>query len=91
MASETKWKPGKKDAIFLAIVIGVIVVLSVSGGKRTTKATPDDAIHRAVTSHLACMQCHGPGSEHPQPAGHTKSEQCFLCHTQPKGWKGSAQ
>lgn len=91
MTSQRKWKPGKKDAIFLAVVIGVIVVLSVTGGKRTTKDTPNDAIHRAVTSHTECMKCHGPGSAHPQPVGHTKSIQCFLCHRQPKGWKGPVE
>jgi len=91
--SETKpsWKPGKKDALFLGVVVLVITLLALGSSERTTKPTPDDDVHRAVTSHEACLQCHGPGSERPEPMGHTASVQCFQCHTQPKGWQGAAK
>jgi len=82
------WKPGKRDVIFLALVATVVLTLVLTGGKKTTKPTPDDLIHQNATSRAECMSCHGPGSAHPQPKGHVKGGQCFLCHQQPKGWKG---
>jgi len=88
MPSKNQWKPGKRDAIFLAIVVAVVIALVLGTGERTTKPTPNNAVHQRVTSHTACMQCHGPGSVHPQPAGHTRASQCFQCHKQPAGWQG---
>jgi len=88
MPDQNRWKPGKRDAIFLAIVVAVITALILGTGKRTTKPTPDDAVHQRVTSHMACMQCHGPGGVRPQPAKHTRATQCFQCHKQPAGWQG---
>ena len=90
--SETKtpWKPGRKDALFLGMVVLVITLLVMGTSERTTRPTPGDDVHRAVTKHETCVQCHGPGSQHPQPKGHTASVQCFQCHQQPKGWKGSS-
>jgi len=91
--SDTKpvWKPGKKDALFLAVVVTVITLLVLGSSERTTKVTPDDEMHRTATSHEVCLKCHAPDSEHPQPVGHTASVQCFQCHTQPKGWQGAAK
>ena len=87
--SEKKWQPGKKDAIFVAVVIAVIVLLVLGSSERTTKPTPDDTVHRAALSHETCMQCHAAEGVRPQPLGHTKSTQCFQCHTQPAGWLGA--
>jgi len=52
---------------------------------------PDNATHRAATSKAACMACHGSDGIHPQPKMHTKADQCFQCHIQPKGWKGASR
>jgi len=83
----TRWKPGFRDALFLAVVAGVIITLSLGGGKRTTKAVPDDAVHHHAKSRAACMLCHGSKGINPQPKGHTKEDQCFLCHSEPVSWK----
>jgi len=91
--SETKasWKPGKKDALFLGVVLTVIVLLLLGTSERTTKATPNDDVHRTAISHEACMQCHDAQGVRPQPAGHASSVQCFQCHTQPKDWQGTSK
>jgi len=88
---KTTWKPGKRDALFLGVVIVVVTMLVLGSSERTTKPTPDDEVHRAVTSHETCLSCHGPDGERPQPVGHASSVQCFQCHTQPKGWQGNAK
>ncbi|OIO67711.1 MAG: hypothetical protein COW19_10470 [Zetaproteobacteria bacterium CG12_big_fil_rev_8_21_14_0_65_55_1124] len=91
--SNTKpsWKPGKKDALFLGVVLLVIVLLVLGSSERTTKATPNDDVHRAATSHETCMTCHGKDGVRPQPVGHASSVQCFQCHTQPKDWQGAGK
>lgn len=89
--ARTTWKPGKKDALFLGVVVLVITLLVLGSSERTTKPTPDDAVHRAVTSHETCLSCHGPQGARPQPAGHVGSVQCFQCHAQPAGWQGGAR
>ncbi len=88
MTSEAKlsWQPGKRDLLFLAIVAAVITLLVLGTSERTTKAVPDDDTHRHATSRAACMSCHDSGGVRPQPAGHTKADQCFQCHAQPRGW-----
>ncbi len=88
-AKHQSWRPGKRDAAFIAVVAAVITALALGSSERTTKAVPDDATHRAVTSHETCMQCHGAGGVRPQPAGHTLGTQCFQCHTQPEHWVGN--
>jgi len=69
--NKQRWKPGKRDAIFLALVGAVVLTLVFTSSKKTTKPTPDDMVHRTATSRAQCMHC-----------------QCFLCHLQPKDWKG---
>ncbi len=92
MGTQAKWKPGKKDAVFLAVVAGVIILLVLGGGKRTTKPTPNDAVHTHALTRQACMKCHGPKGIRPRPAiNHAKGDQCFLCHTEPKDWVGIKQ
>jgi len=83
---ERSWRPGKRDALFLAIVAGVILLLVLGSSERTTKPVPNDNTHQHATSRAACMTCHGSGGIRPQPKGHTKADQCFQCHTQPQGW-----
>jgi len=89
--TKTSWKLGKKDALFLGVVMTVIVLLLLGTSERTTKATPDDEVHRAATSHEVCMECHNAQGMRPQPVGHASSMQCFQCHTQPKGWQGAGK
>jgi len=86
-----KWQPGKRDLIFLGIIAAVVLLLVLGTSERTTKPVPDDATHRAATSKASCMVCHGNAGIHPQPKGHTKADQCFQCHAQPKGWKGASR
>ncbi|MDQ6973008.1 MAG: hypothetical protein Q9M30_10190 [Mariprofundaceae bacterium] len=89
--SETKWKPGKKDALFLVVVITVIVMLVLGSSERTTKPTPDDIVHQQAFTHETCLECHSAEGVNPQPVGHASSTQCFQCHTQPKGWLGAGK
>lgn len=89
--TSSTWKPGKKDALFLGVVVLVITLLVLGSSERTTKPTPDDEVHRTATSHEVCLTCHGADGVRPQPAGHVSSVQCFQCHTQPKGWAGGAK
>ncbi len=86
-----RWQPGKRDILFLALVVTVITVLTLGSTERKTKPLPDDKVHRTTTSRAACMRCHGPDGVRPQPPRHTKDDQCLLCHQQPKGWVGSAR
>ncbi|RMH52059.1 MAG: hypothetical protein D6682_02625 [Zetaproteobacteria bacterium] len=86
-----RWRPGRRDVAFLAVVGAVITALVVGSGERTTKAVPDDATHRVVTDHAACLACHGKGSARPQPPGHTRAVQCFQCHAQPAHWIGGSK
>jgi hypothetical protein len=80
------WKPGKRDAFFLAFVAAVVIFLTMSG-ERTTKPTPNDATHQqaaALKTIAACMACHSADGIHPQPKRHTKTQQCFQCHIEPE-------
>ncbi len=83
------WKPGKRDAFFLAFVAAVIVLLVLGTGERTTRPTPNDATHRQAASRAACMECHNADGVRPQPARHTREDQCFQCHLQPENWIGA--
>ncbi|MDX8403996.1 MAG: hypothetical protein R8K54_06275 [Mariprofundaceae bacterium] len=82
------WKPGKRDAFFLAFITAVILLLVYGTGERTTKPTPNDDTHQQASTRAVCMACHGADSVHPQPKHHTKADQCFQCHVQPEGWAG---
>ncbi|EAU54288.1 hypothetical protein [Mariprofundus ferrooxydans] len=90
------WRPGKRDAVFLAIVATVVLVLVLGTSERTTKDVPNDETHLAV-AHLKkgqtqrCMECHGVKGMRPQPKGHIKGGQCFQCHVQPKDWKDASR
>lgn len=83
------WKPGRRDAFFLAFVAAVVVLLIIGTGERTTKPTPNDDTHRHSESRAACMECHGESGVKPQPPHHTKADQCFQCHVQPDNWVGA--
>jgi len=85
------WKPGKRDLMFLLIVAAVVLLLVLGTSERTTRAVPSDETHRTVTKSVQCMACHSAEGVRPQPIGHTKSDQCFQCHIQPKGWLGNAK
>lgn len=85
------WQPGKRDIIFLLIVAAVILLLVLGSSERKTVAVPADDIHRSASSRAACMSCHGSEGVRPQPAAHTKADQCFQCHAQPDGWVGGAK
>ncbi len=80
------WRPTRNDWVFALVVVSVIVALVLGSSERTTKATPNDEVHRHVTSHAECMRCHGADGVLPQPPGHVRAVQCFQCHQQPEGW-----
>jgi mono/diheme cytochrome c family protein len=84
--SKQKWQPSKKDMVFFAIVAAVILLLVLGTSDRTTKPVPADKTHMQVTSRAECMACHGVDGVKPQPIGHSKADQCFQCHLQPKSW-----
>lgn len=83
------WKPGKRDAFFLAFVAAVIVLLIIGTGERTTKPTPNDETHRSAVTLASCLECHGKDGVKPQPPRHVQGGQCFQCHVQPKDWVGA--
>ncbi|MDX8405656.1 MAG: cytochrome c3 family protein [Mariprofundus sp.] len=83
------WQPGKRDVVFLAIIAVVVLLLVLGTGDRTTRAVPGDEVHRTAVKSTQCMACHQAESQRPQPLGHTKSDQCFQCHVQPKDWMGA--
>ncbi|MDT8375693.1 MAG: hypothetical protein RQ867_03025 [Mariprofundaceae bacterium] len=83
------WKPGRRDAFFLAFVAAVVLLLMYGTGERTTRPTPNDAKHQQAASRTACMECHSAEGVRPQPERHTKADQCFQCHIQPEGWVGA--
>jgi len=85
---KSRWRPGKRDALFLIVVASVVTALALGNTGRTTKSVPDDAVHQQAKSRAACMSCHGVDGVKPQPSGHTAEDQCFLCHSQPTNWKG---
>ncbi|RME86534.1 MAG: hypothetical protein D6771_01720 [Zetaproteobacteria bacterium] len=78
----------KRDAAFVAIVGGVVVVLALTAKERTVKPTPSDEVHRTATARAQCIACHGPDGARPWPKRHTQMDQCFLCHRMPEGWVG---
>lgn len=77
---------GKKDLIFIAVVVAVITTLSLGSYEKRTVPTPNDATHAKITARAQCLSCHSSKGVRPQPKGHTKATQCFQCHTQPKAW-----
>ncbi len=85
--TENRWKFGKRDAIVIGIALSLILVLTLGSSERKTKDTPNDAMHAEAHSRHDCLQCHGPKGVRPQPLGHPSTDQCFLCHKQPTGWK----
>ncbi|MDX8408578.1 MAG: hypothetical protein R8J84_00840 [Mariprofundales bacterium] len=87
--TQPRWRPSKRDALFLIVVASVITALALGDSGRTTKSVPDDSVHQQATSRAACMSCHAADGVKPQPAGHTAQDQCFLCHSQPASWKAS--
>jgi cytochrome c553 len=84
------WRPGKRDLMFLAMVAAVVLLLVLGSGDRKTVAVPADDVHRTTLSRAACMSCHWPDGDRPQPDKHrhTKADQCFQCHAEP-GQEGS--
>jgi len=85
------WRPGRRDLMFLALVLAVVLLLVVGSSDRTTVAVPSDETHRTAASRAACMSCHDINGVRPQSVGHTKADQCFQCHTQPDGWQGEGK
>ncbi len=84
------WKPGRRDAFFLAFVAAVVVILVLGTGERTTRPTPNDATHQQVSSREECLSCHTLEKiNDPKLDGHrhVKEDQCFQCHKQPEVWK----
>lgn len=87
--AEAKWRPGKRDLLFLGVVAGVILLLVLGSSDRTTKPVPSDDVHRSATSRTACVSCHDANGVKPMPKTHMHDDQCFQCHKQPEGWKGA--
>ncbi|OIQ00132.1 MAG: hypothetical protein AUK35_03055 [Zetaproteobacteria bacterium CG2_30_46_52] len=84
-------KVTNRDSIFIAVILIIVLTLVLGAKERTTKAVPDDATHKQVTSREACMSCHSAEGIHPQPMGHPKANQCFQCHKQPEHWVGPSK
>ena len=88
------WKPGKRDAFFLAFVAAVVLLLVIGSGDRTTRPTPNDETHQKVTSRAECLSCHNLEEINDPKLDrhhHVKEDQCFQCHKQPDVWKAPAK
>jgi hypothetical protein len=91
---KTGWKPGKRDAFFLAFVAAVVLLLVIGTGERTTRPTPNDEMHQKVTSRSECLNCHELDAINDPKLNrhhHVKEDQCFQCHKQPDVWKAPAK
>lgn len=84
-------KISRRDGIFIAVIFMLVMTLVLGAKERTTKAVPDNAMHKQVTSREACMNCHSTEGLFPQPLGHPKANQCFQCHKQPEHWVGASK
>lgn len=64
--------------IMVAVVIGFLVVLSLTGRQRFLSRTP---AHLRATSDAECLTCHGEGTRFPMTAQHPLHKtNCRLCH-----------
>jgi hypothetical protein len=76
-----KWTLRKKDWLFIAAVIAVVLFVSLLPTPRERNAlVPANETHRAIVSEKQCVQCHAAQGEQPLPARHPKRQDCFKCH-----------
>ncbi|NIS75520.1 MAG: hypothetical protein GTO08_09620 [Deltaproteobacteria bacterium] len=76
----------KRDLHFIlmmVLVVGILVVFSLSGKPRLL---PADEAHRTATSDTRCLECHGKSSDYPMSDQHPpRDTKCYLCHKKSKG------
>lgn len=81
---------GKRDGIFLLLILALVVVLARHRGSEQGTPVPLDAAHRPFQEALArgadrgvteqgCVRCHATAAR-PLPPGHPPKEQCLYCH-----------
>ncbi len=71
----------KNSLIFALFVIAVLAFLYSISGKKYPQM-PADASHLGLTETTTCLDCHGPGKQHPQKPGHPPKTECLKCHKQ---------
>ncbi len=85
-------KLGRKDLIFIAIVVAFFTFLFWGTGKELGPFVPEDATHREFYQALAqkekrkdlekgCPECH---QWEFLPKNHPPKEQCMFCHLPPE-------
>lgn len=83
-------KLGKRDVLFLVLIVALVAVLARHRGSEQGKPVPLDAVHRPFQEALAngaareateqgCVRCHATAAR-PLPPGHPPKEQCLYCH-----------
>lgn len=83
-------KISSKDWMFVALVVGVLVVIILISGEETTKKVPYDEPHRAAyevfkktgsksETEKGCEACHNDTLQ-PLPQGHPPKNRCLFCH-----------
>ena len=76
-----KWRPGKGDWVFIAVVIAVVVFVSLLPTPRERNPMiPANEEHRVLTVETSCSQCHAVQGSRPLPDRHPKRQDCFKCH-----------
>jgi hypothetical protein len=87
-------KFGKKDWIFVGLMIVVLAVFYAISGKETTHTVPQDADHKRFYDmrdagakkkdiDALCKECHD-GVKIPYPKDHPEPLRCLFCHKMPK-------
>jgi len=80
----------RKDWLFLAIMVVVLLVFILVSGKEKTRKVPDDAVHRPFyevmkktgskkAAEKGCESCHNDKVV-PFPKNHPPKNRCLFCH-----------
>ena len=80
----------KRDQGFVAVVVGLLLVLTLNSFRDKPKSIPDTDRHRPFREALAkgdrreavekgCVTCHSTATR-PLPPKHPPKEQCLICH-----------
>jgi len=70
----------KNTLTFIAFALAVLLTLFFLSSVKKAPLIPSDDQHKAVTTNVACAECHAPGKQVPLKQDHPPKEQCLTCH-----------